>query len=309
MRLLEGGKILGTAAADSAGNWTITSSTLADGVHNIAAQAVDAAGNTGPVSQALAVTIDTVNPTIALFSQRAVGDVVGDTNGDLDCNLQDLLNVLNNFGKSGLGDTNGDGIVDAQDRANVVNHLGQNVSVAGGGSIAQTAFVQVDSALTAAAPIAVETAFTLPATVAVPAETSASFNWQPATEQTSSTARSASRQTLSITESEFVAVGLPPTIGVEVQRWTNVAAAGTDLASNGDALNSPAKPFTAPESARALDEFFEQLPFDTADATVRPSSGAQDNSGFDFHLDDFYAALADRPNDFETPDAASSIAG
>ncbi|MFL5340441.1 MAG: beta strand repeat-containing protein, partial [Gemmataceae bacterium] len=55
---------LGTATADASGNWSITaSSALPEGVNSITAQATDAAGNTGPASTALSVTIDSVVPT------------------------------------------------------------------------------------------------------------------------------------------------------------------------------------------------------------------------------------------------------
>jgi VCBS repeat-containing protein len=64
--LLEGSTTLGNTTADNLGNWTITSSTLAAGVHNITARATDAAGNQGPASAALSVTIDTVAPSIAM---------------------------------------------------------------------------------------------------------------------------------------------------------------------------------------------------------------------------------------------------
>ena len=50
VQLLEGATVLGSATADASGNWSITSSALADGVHNIAAQATDLAGNTSAAS-------------------------------------------------------------------------------------------------------------------------------------------------------------------------------------------------------------------------------------------------------------------
>jgi hypothetical protein len=51
---------LGATTADGAGNWTFTPGTaLTDNTHNITATATDAAGNTGPASSALSVTIDT----------------------------------------------------------------------------------------------------------------------------------------------------------------------------------------------------------------------------------------------------------
>jgi large repetitive protein len=151
VRLVEGNLIRGTGIADSLGNWSITSSTLADGVHNIAAVAVDVAGNVGPTSAALAVTIDTVHPLVSLAAQAASGD----TNGDARCDLQDLLNVLNNYGKSGLGDVNGDGKVDAYDREIVASHFGEKLS-AGGGSVAEVASMQVQVAPATAAPDVVQ---------------------------------------------------------------------------------------------------------------------------------------------------------
>ena len=59
VQLLEGSTVLGSATADGSGNWTITSTALAGGVHNISAQATDAAGGTPvAVSGVLVVTID-----------------------------------------------------------------------------------------------------------------------------------------------------------------------------------------------------------------------------------------------------------
>src|SRR5581483_10621288 len=53
---------LGSVLADASGNWTFTSTTLSDTTHSITATATDAAGNTGPASSALSVTIDTAAP-------------------------------------------------------------------------------------------------------------------------------------------------------------------------------------------------------------------------------------------------------
>jgi Bacterial Ig-like domain len=52
---------VGTGTA-SGGSWSITSSSLGDGVHNLTAQATDAAGNTSTSSAATSVTIDTLAP-------------------------------------------------------------------------------------------------------------------------------------------------------------------------------------------------------------------------------------------------------
>lgn len=53
-----GTTLLGTATADNAGNWSITSSTLSAGVHTLTAKQLDAAGNESAASVALALTIE-----------------------------------------------------------------------------------------------------------------------------------------------------------------------------------------------------------------------------------------------------------
>ncbi len=51
--------VLGSASADVSGNWSITSSSLSDGLHNITARATDGAGNVSANSSSIPVTIDT----------------------------------------------------------------------------------------------------------------------------------------------------------------------------------------------------------------------------------------------------------
>src|SRR5206468_5732377 len=55
--LREGATTLGSATVDASGNWSITSSPLSLGNHSISAVATDVAGNVGPVSGGLAVSI------------------------------------------------------------------------------------------------------------------------------------------------------------------------------------------------------------------------------------------------------------
>ncbi len=63
VELFSGVISLGTATADAAGNWTLTSLvTLPDNIHNVSARATDVAGNVSALSGSLAVTIDTVSP-------------------------------------------------------------------------------------------------------------------------------------------------------------------------------------------------------------------------------------------------------
>ncbi len=69
----------------AAGAWSFTTGTLNDGAHNLTATATDVAGNTGPASSALAVTIDTgapVAPAITSFSNDSgvAGDHVTNDN-------------------------------------------------------------------------------------------------------------------------------------------------------------------------------------------------------------------------------------
>ena len=60
--LRDGGTVLGVAKADAAGQWTLTTAALSDGVHNLTATAIDRAGNVGPASLIRTVTIDTAAP-------------------------------------------------------------------------------------------------------------------------------------------------------------------------------------------------------------------------------------------------------
>ncbi|WGG53071.1 DUF4214 domain-containing protein [Rugamonas sp. DEMB1] len=53
----DGATVLGTATADGAGNWSITSSTLALGAHTLTARQTDLAGNVSAAGEALALTI------------------------------------------------------------------------------------------------------------------------------------------------------------------------------------------------------------------------------------------------------------
>jgi hypothetical protein len=61
----DGTTVLGTATA-SGGNWSITSAALAAGSHSLSVKATDAAGNVSSASSGLALTVDTVAPTLAI---------------------------------------------------------------------------------------------------------------------------------------------------------------------------------------------------------------------------------------------------
>jgi len=76
----DGTTLLGTATADGAGNWSITSSTLGAGSHTLTVKQTDAAGNVSPAGSGLAVVIDTgasapATPALASASDSAtLGD-------------------------------------------------------------------------------------------------------------------------------------------------------------------------------------------------------------------------------------------
>ena len=63
----DGTTVLGTAIA-TGGNWTITSTTLAEGTHTIKVRATDTAGNVSAASAGFPVTIDTTAPTLGITS-------------------------------------------------------------------------------------------------------------------------------------------------------------------------------------------------------------------------------------------------
>ena len=68
LRIYVDGVLAGTTTVDNNGNWSLTTLSLADGVHQVTAQAVDAAGNASAQSTALALTIDTTPPNAPAFS-------------------------------------------------------------------------------------------------------------------------------------------------------------------------------------------------------------------------------------------------
>ena len=59
-----GALLLGTTVADGSGNWSITSSILGDGTHDLTASATDAAGNVSAISGQLAITVDDIAPVV-----------------------------------------------------------------------------------------------------------------------------------------------------------------------------------------------------------------------------------------------------
>ena len=78
----DGTTVLGTTVADALGNWNITSSPLTDGVHNFTTKQTDQAGNQGPASTPLPVTIDTTAPSAPIAPDMEASSDSGISNTD-----------------------------------------------------------------------------------------------------------------------------------------------------------------------------------------------------------------------------------
>ena len=78
----DGVTVLGTAVAAANGNWSITSSVLADGAHSLSVRATDAAGNRSAASPVLSVTIDTAAPAAPATPVLAPASDSGPSNSD-----------------------------------------------------------------------------------------------------------------------------------------------------------------------------------------------------------------------------------
>jgi len=68
----DGTTVLGTATANGSGNWSITSSTLAQGSHTLTAKQTDVAGNVSAASSGFAYNLDTVGPTGMALSTNQI---------------------------------------------------------------------------------------------------------------------------------------------------------------------------------------------------------------------------------------------
>jgi hypothetical protein len=80
--LFNGATVVGAALADAAGHWSVTSSALTQGTHAMTAKATDVAGNTGPASAAISVTIDTTAPATPSAPDLAASSDDGVSNTD-----------------------------------------------------------------------------------------------------------------------------------------------------------------------------------------------------------------------------------
>ncbi|WP_213739100.1 Ig-like domain-containing protein [Bradyrhizobium sp. dw_411] len=80
VKVFDGQTQVGTATANSSGQWSLTTSALSDGAHSLTATDTDSSGHTSAASSVLGVTVDThapAAPTMALYTQG--GSAVGST--------------------------------------------------------------------------------------------------------------------------------------------------------------------------------------------------------------------------------------
>ncbi|WP_260923247.1 Ig-like domain-containing protein [Novosphingobium sp. 9] len=69
LTILANGVSVGSTVVDASGNWSFTpASALAEGSYSFTARATDAAGNTGPVSNTYAITLDTTAPAVPVIT-------------------------------------------------------------------------------------------------------------------------------------------------------------------------------------------------------------------------------------------------
>jgi hypothetical protein len=186
--LFSGGTQIGSATANSAGVWTITSSALTLGEHAITARATDPAGNTGPLSAALPVTIVAAPPPPPSTPDLAAGSDSGASSTD---------NLTNDNTPTLTGTAVAGATVQLSDGATVVGSV--NADSAGAWSIttpalADGAHVLTATATTASGASAASAALTItidtaaPAAPTVPDMTAASDNGVSTTDNTTSLA-------------------------------------------------------------------------------------------------------------------------
>jgi hypothetical protein len=90
--LYDGATLLGTVIA-GAGGWTYTTNALGEGGHTITATATDAAGNVSAASAGLAITIDSVAPTVTSVSVPANGTYYNGGALDFTVNFDEAVTV------------------------------------------------------------------------------------------------------------------------------------------------------------------------------------------------------------------------
>ncbi|WP_338849023.1 Ig-like domain-containing protein [Massilia sp. W12] len=78
----DGSTVLGTAVVDGSGNWSVTSSSLADGVHTVTVKQTNAAGTASSASKSFALTIDSSAPSAPSAPSMSAGTDSGVSSSD-----------------------------------------------------------------------------------------------------------------------------------------------------------------------------------------------------------------------------------
>ena len=163
----DGSTALGSAAANSAGNWTITSAVLAPGLHTLTAKSVDKAGNVGAPSTKLVVSVDTgaaalTAPDLAAASDSGASgtdNVTADatpTIGGTGAEIGATVTLYDTNGTTVLGSATADGSGNWTITASTLTDGAHNLTTkqtdrAGNVSLASAALtVTIDTAVSAA---------------------------------------------------------------------------------------------------------------------------------------------------------------
>jgi VCBS repeat-containing protein len=98
--ILRNGSAVSTTMAAADGGWSYASTALGDGAHAFTAFATDAAGNAGPASAALALTIDTSAPGAPVIDLAAAEDTGASDSDNLTNRASVTLSVLAETGST-----------------------------------------------------------------------------------------------------------------------------------------------------------------------------------------------------------------
>ncbi|MBP1924339.1 hypothetical protein J2Z76_000192 [Sedimentibacter acidaminivorans] len=109
--------LVGTVSADGSGNWSLATSTLTNGTHNITATAADAAGNISSESTGLSIKVDSLDPTVILSDNEEdnivkAGDIV-----TLSAAFNEVMSDVPTINISN-GDVTNIGMTDSGDKTN-----------------------------------------------------------------------------------------------------------------------------------------------------------------------------------------------
>ena len=103
-----GNTSIGSATADGSGKWSITSSKLSEGSHNITVKVTDVAGNVSAASSALTVEIDTSVPTAPTIKLDPASDSgISSSDGITNINMPTFTGTTEGYAIINLFDTNG----------------------------------------------------------------------------------------------------------------------------------------------------------------------------------------------------------